>query len=148
MSRSMYVSVSDIQHDTDQVRVYNLKKDKRYIVDGCAGSGKSSLALLLLQRILAESGEQDDVPTPVYYVTTVHELVESVRQQFTSFTPPPKYNDYAITGGEVSKLKDGKGSNWASGIISDLQRKNQVPRGAYCINSRRCMLEPDVVQRI
>ena len=131
MARAMYVSVSDIQHDPDQTTVYNLKTDRRYIVEGCAGSGKSSLALLLLQRILAEHGEDDSTPTPIYYVTTAHELVECVRQQFASFDNPPKYNDYAITGGEQGM--------WGSRRITDLQRKDQKPKGPYIINSRECM---------
>ena len=134
MARSMYVSVNDIMHDPDQTRIYNLKKDKRYVVEGCAGSGKSSLALLLLQKVLAEYGEKEDVQTPVYYLTTAHELVECVRQQFGSFKldPPLKYNDYAITGGQNGA--------WGSGVISDLQRKDQNPNGPYMINSRQCML--------
>ena len=137
MARTMYVSVSDIMRDPDQRTVYNLQTDRRYIVEGCAGSGKSSLALLLLQKILAERGEDDETPTPIYYVTTAHELVECVRQQFSMFDSPPRYNDYAITGG-----KSGNGkvqSMWESQKISDLQRKNQVPTGPYVINSRSCM---------
>lgn len=132
MARTMYVSVSDIMRDPDQTTVYNQQTDRRYIVEGCAGSGKSSLALLLLQKILANLGEADEVQTPVYYVTTVHELVECVRQQFSLFDSPPMYNDYAITGGA-----DGM---WGRGFISDLQRKNQDPRGNYMINARSCML--------
>lgn len=131
MARSMYVSVSDIQRDPDQTTVYNLRTDRRYIVEGCAGSGKSSLALLLLQKILAERGEDDHSPTPIYYVTTAHELVECVRQQFASFDSPPQYNDYAITGGVQGM--------WGNERITDLQRKNQDPRGPYVINARECM---------
>ena len=131
MARPMYVSVSDIQRDPDQTTVYNLKVNRRYVVEGCAGSGKSSLALLLLQKILAEQGEDDSTPTPIYYVTTAHELVECVRQQFSSFDSPPKYNDYAITGG--------KKGMWGSKKITDLQRKKQNSKGRYVINSRVCM---------
>lgn len=121
MSRTMYVSVSDIMQDPDQTTIYKLKKDKRYIVEGCAGSGKSSLALLLLQRILAERGENDNERTPAYYVTTAHELVECVRAQFQLFDmeTPLRYNDYAITGGDAVG-PDGKGSNWKMGMITDL----------------------------
>lgn len=133
MARTMYVSLSDIQRDPDQTTVYNLQTDMRYIVEGCAGSGKSSLALLLLKKILDKVGEADETQTPVYYVTTAHELVECVRQQFPLFDQPPKYNDYAITGGENGM--------WGSGKISDLQRKNQVPNGNYAIFSRACMLQ-------
>ncbi len=139
MARAMYVSVRDIQNDPDQITVYNLRTDRRYIVEGCAGSGKSSLALLLLQRILAENGENDDTPTPIYYVTTAHELVECVRQQFASFDSPPRYNDYAITGGVQGM--------WGRKEITDLQRRNQNPRGSYYINSRGCMLHRYNIQR-
>ena len=138
MARSMYVSVSDIQRDPDQTTVYNLRTDRRYIVEGCAGSGKSSLALLLLQKILAERGEDDHSPTPIYYVTTAHELVECVRQQFASFDSPPKYNDYAITGGVQGM--------WGNKRITDLQRRNQDPRGSYVINTRECMRQRHVTQ--
>lgn len=140
MARTMYVSVNDIMHDPDQTKIYNLKKDKRYIVEGCAGSGKSSLALLLLQKVLAERGENDAEGTPVYYVTTAHELTECVRQQFASFKleTPLRYNDYAITGGANGM--------WGSGKISDLQRKDQVPGGPYLINSRQCMLRRYITQ--
>ena len=133
MARGMYVSVSDIMRDPDQTTVYNLRTDKRYVVEGCAGSGKSSLALLLMQKILAERGEDDNVPTPIYYATTAHELVECVRQQFRYFDTPPRYNDYAITGGENGM--------WGCKRITDLQRKDQNPRGPYVINSRTCMLQ-------
>ena len=139
MARAMYVSVRDIQNDPDQITVYNQRTDRRYIVEGCAGSGKSSLALLLLQRILAENGEEDDTPTPIYYVTTAHELVECVRQQFASFDPSPRYNDYAITGGAQGM--------WGRKEITDLQRRYQNPRGPNYINSRGCMLHRYDVQR-
>ena len=144
MARALYVSVSDIMRDPDQTTVYNLQTDRRYIVEGCAGSGKSSLALLLLQKILANLGEADETPTPVYYVTTAHELVECVRQQFALFDSPPRYNDYAITGGKGDA--GGPKSMWATKTISDLQRKNQQKNGPYVINSRPCMLKPDTWQ--
>ena len=97
MARPMYVKVSDIQKDDDQIRIYNLNPDSRYVVSGCAGSGKSSLALLFLEQILGR-GEDDSTPNQIYYVATVHELVECVRKQFSRFSSPPRYNDYAITG--------------------------------------------------
>ena len=121
MARPMYVKVSDIQKDDDQYRIYNLPPDAKYVVSGCAGSGKSSLALLFLERAL-QSGEDDNTPNQVYYIATVHELVECVRKQFARFATVPKYNDYAITG-----------AAWAAGSISDLQRRGQDQHGPFLI---------------
>ncbi len=127
MARPMYVKVSDIQKDDDQYRIYNLPPDAKYVVSGCAGSGKSSLALLFLERAL-QSGEDDNTPNQVYYIATVHELVECVRKQFARFATVPKYNDYAITG-----------AAWAAGSISDLQRRGQNQHGPFLIRGRECM---------
>ena len=127
MARPMYVKVSDIQKDDDQIRIYNLNPDSRYVVSGCAGSGKSSLALLFLEQILGR-GEDDSTPNQIYYVATVHELVECVRKQFSRFSSPPRYNDYAITG-----------AAWKDKTISDLQRRGQNRRGPFLIRGRKCM---------
>lgn len=43
--------------DDDQIRVLNAVNDKSCIVSGCAGSGKSVLALIKAQRIQREKGE-------------------------------------------------------------------------------------------
>ena len=127
MARPMYVKVSDIQKDDDQYRIYNLPPNSRYVVSGCAGSGKSSLALLFLERAL-QSGEDESTPNQVYYIATVHELVECVRKQFARFVTVPKYNDYAITG-----------AAWNAGLISDLQRRGQNQNGPFLIRGRQCM---------
>ena len=130
MARPMYVKVSDIQKDDDQYKIYNLPPDTRYVVSGCAGSGKSSLALLFLERAL-QSGEDEKTPNQVYYIATVHELVECVRKQFARFGTVPKYNDYAITG-----------AAWSTGCISDLQRRGQNQDGPFLIRGRECMQCP------
>jgi DNA helicase IV len=127
MARPMYVKVSDIQKDDDQYRIYNIPPNTRYVVSGCAGSGKSSLALLFLERAL-QDGEDENVPNQVYYIATVHELIECVRKQFVRFVTVPKYNDYAITG-----------AAWSAGAISDLQRRGQNTNGPFLIRGRRCM---------
>lgn len=42
--------------DEDQIKVLNAVNDKSCIVSGCAGSGKSVLALIKAQRIQREKG--------------------------------------------------------------------------------------------
>lgn len=127
MARPMYVKVSDIQRDDDQHKIFNLNPDSRYVVSGCAGSGKSSLALLFLEQILGR-GEDSQKPNQIYYIATVHELVECVRKQFPRFNTPPKYNDYAISG-----------AAWKDKVISDLQRRGQNRKGPFLIRGRKCM---------
>jgi DNA helicase IV len=39
--------------DLNQRGIYNLKLDAKFIVKGCAGSGKTSLALLRMKQLLA-----------------------------------------------------------------------------------------------
>ena len=43
--------------DEDQIKVLNAVNDKSCIVSGCAGSGKSVLALIKAQRIQREKGD-------------------------------------------------------------------------------------------
>lgn len=50
------VSAADIEKDDDQYKILNAVLDKSCIVSGCAGSGKSVLALLKAQRIQKEKG--------------------------------------------------------------------------------------------
>lgn len=56
------ILVSDL--DDDQLKVFNATNDKSCIVSGCAGSGKSVLALIKAQRIQKEKG--DDYKVIVY----------------------------------------------------------------------------------
>ena len=91
MARPMYVKLSEIQKDDDQIKIYSLSPDTSYVVSGCAGSGKSALALLLLEQIISR-GEDDKSPNQIYYIATVHELVECVRKQFIRFNKVPQVN--------------------------------------------------------
>lgn len=50
--RSFYVKDSEL--DDYQVKIINKKTDNSYIVKGCAGSGKSILALWKAKQILDE----------------------------------------------------------------------------------------------
>lgn len=127
MARPMYVKLSEIQKDDDQIKIYSLSPDTSYVVSGCAGSGKSALALLLLEQIISR-GENDESPNQIYYIATVHELVECVRKQFMRFNKVPQFNDYAITG-----------AAWRDKLISDLQRRGQAQNGPFLIHGRRCM---------
>ena len=127
MARPMYVKLSEIQKDDDQRKIYSLSPDTSYVVSGCAGSGKSALALLFLEQIISR-GEDDKSPNQIYYIATVHELVECVRKQFVRFNKVPQFNDYAITG-----------AAWKDKLISDLQRRGQVQNGPFLIRGRHCM---------
>lgn len=109
--KPIYVPESKL--DLNQRRVYDLRLDVSCIVQGCAGSGKTSLAMLRMQQWLAET--RGDTVTKFYYVAFVRELVECVRrdiskcQQMLSLMTS---NDFLITY-----------QNWCEGCISDWMRK-------------------------
>lgn len=56
--RSFYVKDSEL--DDYQVKVINKKTDNSYIVKGCAGSGKSILALWKAKQI------QESIRVPIF----------------------------------------------------------------------------------
>lgn len=107
------IYVPESRLDPNQRRVYDLRLDVSCIVQGCAGSGKTSLAMLRMQQWLAET--QGDPVTKFYYVAFVRELVECVRrdiskcQQMSSLMTS---DDFLITY-----------QNWCDGRISDWMRK-------------------------
>lgn len=109
--KPIYVPESKL--DPNQRRVYDLRLDVSCIVQGCAGSGKTSLAMLRMQQWLAET--QGTKVTKFYYVAFVRELVECVRRdisrcrQMSSLTST---NDFLITY-----------QNWSDGRIGDWMRK-------------------------
>ena len=76
----MYIAESKM--DFHQRAVWNLQFDESYIVVGCAGSGKSCLALLKI-KALAEMNKQ-----PFYLVTLVRSLVEYLRNEMGSNNLP------------------------------------------------------------
>ncbi len=105
----IYVEVGKL--DLNQEAIYNLKLDSKFIVRGCAGSGKTSLALLRMKQLLAS--ETETGVTPFYYVSFVRELVECMRKEIARLPDgKPEFNDYAITY-----------ENWARGEISDWMKK-------------------------
>lgn len=97
--------------DTNQKEIYDLRLDARFIVRGCAGSGKTSLALLRIKQLLVR--ELESKITPFYYVAYVRELVECMRKEMAQLPDVTvNFNDYAITY-----------ENWANGKITDWVRQ-------------------------
>lgn len=117
--RPIYVEVGRL--GPDQKPIYQKKLEVSFIVKGCAGSGKSSLALLRMQQMLAEDRDYS-LPTPFYYITYVRELVECVRKELRNFVKPPEFNDYVITY-----------ENWKKKSIT------AWTRSFFSIRSRSCM---------
>lgn len=110
--------------DTNQRHVYDLKLDSSFIVRGCAGSGKTSLAMLRMQQRLAEDKESD--VTKFYYIAFVRELVECIRRDIHNcpqLHDVARHDDFLITY-----------SNWQDGVVSDWMRNefNIVPRVGMC----------------
>lgn len=90
----IYVDVGKL--DPNQKGIYDLKLDTKFIVKGCAGSGKTSLALLRMKQLLAN--ELTDGKTPFYYVTFVRELVECMRKEIRNLPDiQVQFDDYVIT---------------------------------------------------
>lgn len=56
MKKDWMIKESEVEKDDDQYRVLKATLDKSCIVEGCAGSGKSILALIKAQRIQRERG--------------------------------------------------------------------------------------------
>ena len=99
--------------DSNQRAVYDLRLDASFIVQGCAGSGKTSLAMLRMQQKLAEDKESDR--TNFYYIAFVRELVECIRRDIRNcpqLHEVAQKDDFLITY-----------SNWEDGVVSDWMRK-------------------------
>lgn len=93
--------------DLNQKGIYDLRLDTKFIVKGCAGSGKTSLALLRIKQLLVSESEEGE--TPFYYIAFVRELVECVRREIGHLPDiQSRFNDYAITY-----------ENWKTGEITD-----------------------------
>lgn len=118
--KPIYVEAGKL--DLNQRAIYDLRLEAKFIVQGCAGSGKTSLALLRMKNLLA-SGESPDGKTPFYYVTFVRELVECLRKEISGDDIRAQFNDYAITY-----------KNWEKGEITDYQRRR------FGIRARDAML--------
>lgn len=117
----IYVDVGQL--DSNQQGIYDLRLDTKFIVRGCAGSGKTSLALLRMKQLLATETTEDE--TPFYYIAFVRELVECMRHEIDELPDiVTQFNDYAITY-----------KNWEDGEITDWVRKN------FHIHARKSMYE-------
>lgn len=117
----IYVEVGKL--DPNQRAIYDLKLNAKFIVRGCAGSGKTSLALLRMKQLLAS--ESVDGETPFYYVAFVRELVECMRMEIEGLPDMGvQFNDYAITY-----------TNWQNGGITEWVRSE------YGIKARESMSE-------
>lgn len=119
----IYVEVGKL--NLQQHAIYDARNDAKFIVKGCAGSGKTTLALLRIKQLLAN--ESADGQTPFYYVAFVRELVECMRREIEQLPDiETKFNDYAITY-----------ENWSNGVITDWVRQE------FGIRARPNMCIPD-----
>ena len=109
--KAIYVPVGKL--DQNQRAVYNLRLDASFIVQGCAGSGKTSLAMLRMQQKLEE--DKTSNVTTFYYIAFVRELVECIRRDIRNcpqLHAIAQRDDFLITY-----------ENWTRGEISDWMRK-------------------------
>lgn len=98
--------------DANQRKVYDLQENKSFIVQGCAGSGKTSLAILRMKQRLAKDRNSDT--TKFYYVAYVRELVECIRRDIRNCSEMrdiAQWDDFLITL-----------ENWNQKKISDWMR--------------------------
>ena len=98
--------------DTNQRRVYDLRENASFIVQGCAGSGKTSLAMLRMQQRLAKDRNSDT--TKFYYIAYVRELVECIRRDIRNC---PQMHEIAQWDDFLITLE-----NWNQKEISDWMR--------------------------
>lgn len=126
----IYVEVGKL--DPNQRAIYDLKLNAKFIVRGCAGSGKTSLALLRMKQLLAR--ESVDGETPFYYVAFVRELVECMRMEIEGLPEMGvQFNDYAIT---YTNWQDGGITEWVCseyGIKARESMSENAKRGRMSI---------------
>ena len=70
--------VKESELDDDQIKVLNATNDKSCIVSGCAGSGKSILALIKAQRIQREKGDDYQI---IVYTKALCRYMEAGREE-------------------------------------------------------------------
>lgn len=95
--KSMYIAEATI--DDEQREILNKQIDHSHIVQGCAGSGKSCLALLRVKMLATHNAG------PFYLVTFVRNLVEYLRKEL---------RDNDIPGERVITHTE-----WGNGIITE-----------------------------
>lgn len=148
--KPIYIEVGKL--GPDQKPIYEKRLEASFIVRGCAGSGKSSLALLRMQQMLAEDSDESS-PTPFYYITYVRELVECVRKELRNLVRPPVFNDYVIT---YENWKNKSITAWTQSFFNIRARKcmqvmasspfGQEPTGELMVNPRPKYLLVDECQ--
>ena len=111
--------------DANQRAVYDLRLDASFIVQGCAGSGKTSLAMLRMQQKFAEDKGSDI--TKFYYIAFVRELVECIRRDIRNC---PQLHEAAQNDDFLITYR-----NWEEGTVSDWMRKK------FGINPRKGMCQ-------
>ena len=70
--------IKESELDDDQIKVLMATLDKSCIVEGCAGSGKSVLALIKAQRIQKERGDNYKI---IVYTKALCRYMNSGRQE-------------------------------------------------------------------
>lgn len=148
--KPIYIEVGKL--GPDQKPIYDKRLEASFIVRGCAGSGKSSLALLRMQQMLAEDSDESS-PTPFYYITYVRELVECVRKELCNLVRPPAFNDYVIT---YENWKNKSITAWTQSFFNIRARKcmqvmasspfGREPTGELMVNPRPKYLLVDECQ--
>ena len=110
----MYIAESTV-HD-EQREILNKRLDHSHIVAGCAGSGKSCLALLRI-KMLEAMGAQ-----PYYLVTFVRSLVEYLRWELRANDMP---GECVVTQEEWS---NGLITSWCAAKFGIPEQKRQLSR--------------------
>lgn len=125
----IYVEVGKL--DPNQRAIYDLKLNAKFIVRGCAGSGKTSLALLRMKQLLAS--ESADGETPFYYVAFVRELVECMRNEINALDIGVKFNDYAIT---YENWKTNEIGGWSRSEYGIMARESMLVKSTGRVNNQ------------
>lgn len=123
--KSMYIAEAGI--DTEQRSILNLQVDHSHIVVGCAGSGKSCLALLRINMLSKMTGSK-----PYYLVTVVRSLVEYLRQELRGNDMP---GECVITHKE---WVEGRITNWIGNRFHIPQEHRQVDRAPQYLLVDEC----------
>ncbi len=71
--------IKESELDDDQIKVLNATLDKSLIATGCAGSGKSVLALVKAQRIQKEKGNDYQI---IVYTKALWNYMNAGRETF------------------------------------------------------------------
>lgn len=70
--------IKESELDDDQIKVLTATLDKSCVISGCAGSGKSVLALIKAQRIQKERGDNYEI---IVYTKALCHYMNSGREE-------------------------------------------------------------------